>query len=528
VEVKADERVKEVEVKADERVKEVEVKADERVKEVEVKADEKVKEVEVKAEERVKEVEVKAERHRTSLWRKMALLLLRDVLLQKRKAKSIFMLREWQRMQLQESVNRRVQDQDQDRDAESLYKNLMATENKNQVKKSKEAGLRLLQAIYSRINSAATGKTLRKWQLSQFKDKFIVVQKRIGMNLISACCARKMERELIFKVKDWFLQSHEALSAGEEENIKIATSLGMMSKTIKQMKAVRLRGFLQTWNLQQKEIKHMEAIQEAVTGHFSAQMRMIKLTMSHASVRGCLRTWLIATLRSCVPPPNKKETRCIPAKLLLEQGGNALGDYLEEHPNSSRRIQSEMSEVSLLRPAQQPNAVEETGSGVPAKLLLEQGGSTTAKNALALSNYTPKQLKSYFKHLFKIGDRDGSGTLDRKEIDQLLNHSGFQFDLGSVDDVLRAGDQNGDGLLDLAEFVALMTQATQATQAQTATVSIGEATTLIETEEEVEAIRAARAEARKAERAARRGKRDESPEKQKKPAAIKLKGKARE
>lgn len=41
--------------------------------------------------------------------------------------------------------------------------------------------------------------------------------------------------------------------------------------------------------------------------------------------------------------------RGVPAKLLLDRGGpHEIGTYLTDHPLSARRIQGEMSELSLL------------------------------------------------------------------------------------------------------------------------------------------------------------------------------------
>ena len=84
--------------------------------------------------------------------------------------------------------------------------------------------------------------------------------------------------------------------------------------------------------------------------------------------------------------------------------------------------------------------------------------STPGKHILALSQYTPQQLQKYFKNLFKIGDKNGDGLLERDELVALLSHSGFPFDLGTVDEILRDGDINGDGMLDCAEFTTLMTR----------------------------------------------------------------------
>jgi len=63
-------------------------------------------------------------------------------------------------------------------------------------------------------------------------------------------------------------------------------------------------------------------------------------------------------------------------------------------------------------------------------------------------------LSSYVSRVFQL--RDQSKGLDREEFAQLLAETSFPFDLGTVDDVFTQGDTNGDGLIDRAEFAALM------------------------------------------------------------------------
>jgi len=60
--------------------------------------------------------------------------------------------------------------------------------------------------------------------------------------------------------------------------------------------------------------------------------------------------------------------------------------------------------------------------------------------------------------LFKIGDKDGNGTLDKTEVTSLLGMSGFNFDLSSADQVLETCDKNKDGVIDYDEFVDMMTK----------------------------------------------------------------------
>jgi len=67
----------------------------------------------------------------------------------------------------------------------------------------------------------------------------------------------------------------------------------------------------------------------------------------------------------------------------------------------------------------------------------EQDAATRASiKPIDLSKYNPRQLQQYFRCIFKVGDKDASGTLDREELAELLGWSGFKFDLGAVEAIL--------------------------------------------------------------------------------------------
>ena len=86
-----------------------------------------------------------------------------------------------------------------------------------------------------------------------------------------------------------------------------------------------------------------------------------------------------------------------------------------------------------------------------------QSVASGARKKLDMSKFTARQLRAYMEQLFKIGDKDGNGTLDKSELKALLGWSGFSFDVSSVDEVLQTCDKNGDGVIDFEEFVDLMT-----------------------------------------------------------------------
>lgn len=97
------------------------------------------------------------------------------------------------------------------------------------------------------------------------------------------------------------------------------------------------------------------------------------------------------------------------------------------------------------------------GQGDPSALwdAVEKKVEKTKKK-LDLSSYSDKQLERYMKKLFKIADKDGNGTLDRKELTDMLGWSGFGFVVTSMEDVMAKGDKNGDGVIEFSEFAAQM------------------------------------------------------------------------
>jgi len=71
-----------------------------------------------------------------------------------------------------------------------------------------------------------------------------------------------------------------------------------------------------------------------------------------------------------------------PARLLLSEGAATLGRYLDSHPNSERRIQDELREVSLLAAGQERTLPESSGSITKDEKESRYGG-------LSQSGYVP-------------------------------------------------------------------------------------------------------------------------------------------
>jgi calcium-dependent protein kinase len=75
----------------------------------------------------------------------------------------------------------------------------------------------------------------------------------------------------------------------------------------------------------------------------------------------------------------------------------------------------------------------------------------------ACMNYSNVNSKGNLETAFKMFDRDGSGDITVDEIKAVLG-DGHALDSNVWNEILSEVDQNGDGLIDLKEFVLLMTK----------------------------------------------------------------------
>merc|ERR1712195_236796 len=97
---------------------------------------------------------------------------------------------------------------------------------------------------------------------------------------------------------------------------------------------------------------------------------------------------------------------------------------------------------------------------VPAIMALVHNTQPASAQAVAssvaampnLAQVPPAQLERYMQRLFKIGDKDGNGSLDALEVRDLLRKSGFQLDNQTIARIMVASDSNRDGVIQFSEF----------------------------------------------------------------------------
>lgn len=75
----------------------------------------------------------------------------------------------------------------------------------------------------------------------------------------------------------------------------------------------------------------------------------------------------------------------------------------------------------------------------------------------ACMNYNSVNSRSNLETAFRLFDKDGSGDITVEEIRTVLG-SGQFLDMRVWDEIIREVDQNGDGVIDLKEFLVLMTR----------------------------------------------------------------------
>eukprot|EP00478_Filoreta_tenera_P002629 GABV01002734.1.p1 GENE.GABV01002734.1~~GABV01002734.1.p1 ORF type:complete len:165 (+),score=51.19 GABV01002734.1:92-586(+) len=69
-----------------------------------------------------------------------------------------------------------------------------------------------------------------------------------------------------------------------------------------------------------------------------------------------------------------------------------------------------------------------------------------------------QRIQDELREVFQLFDFDDSGSIDASEIQKVLNNLGYHFQLADCKRIVAAVDLDGNGEVDLGEFVTLMTQ----------------------------------------------------------------------
>lgn len=85
-----------------------------------------------------------------------------------------------------------------------------------------------------------------------------------------------------------------------------------------------------------------------------------------------------------------------------------------------------------------------------------QAAPSEDEGTLRLEEWSYEDLTQYFKELFAIGDENGEGVLQPKEVHTLCAMSGFNLTTEILDTAIEEADTNKDGVIDYFEFVPML------------------------------------------------------------------------
>ncbi|CAL6006956.1 Centrin [Hexamita inflata] len=69
------------------------------------------------------------------------------------------------------------------------------------------------------------------------------------------------------------------------------------------------------------------------------------------------------------------------------------------------------------------------------------------------------EQKLQLEELFKVIDLDGNGLIDEYEIQELLEHANIKYDRKFFINLLKKGDKDNNGYIDIDEFIVIMSAA---------------------------------------------------------------------
>merc|ERR1712195_277484 len=173
-------------------------------------------------------------------------------------------------------------------------------------------------------------------------------------------------------------------------------------------------------------------------------------------------------------PPQQLELYLMRLFKIGDKDGNGVLDALEFRDllrKSGFQLDDETINMVMRKADTNHDGVIQYSEFVPAMRALVDGIPRSGSNDMpSLDNVSASELRSYLQRLFKIGDKNGDGVLQPAEFEALLQRSGFKFDTATVRQIMATADTNHDGLIDYEEFVPAIMSLLKSCPANQATV----------------------------------------------------------
>lgn len=102
----------------------------------------------------------------------------------------------------------------------------------------------------------------------------------------------------------------------------------------------------------------------------------------------------------------------------------------------------------------------------PGSLVKEKSGSWRSKSHQGISRNSSFDLSRELSEAFRYFDKNGDGKISATELGQVLGSLGIQSTHSELETMVREVDSDGDGFIDLEEFITLNRLALEATEGE--------------------------------------------------------------
>ena len=144
-------------------------------------------------------------------------------------------------------------------------------------------------------------------------------------------------------------------------------------------------------------------------------------------------------------------------QVISNEESSQLSRYFHSIDKNSDGKISKSELLSKYNEIMDERSAKETVDKIMSQLDINQSGDIDYTEFLsACMNFKKYLSKEYLFAAFQLFDRDGSGFITADEIMEVLG-SGSNLPDKAWEEIIRDADENGDGVIDLKEFIGLMT-----------------------------------------------------------------------